>query len=245
MTKALIVAALLAVGAAEPPQIEPDAIAALRKMGAFLREQQSFTVGTRSYTDYVLDSGQAVRLSSRGELRVQRPDHLRAEVESDRKDRQYFYDGKTFTIYAPKVGYYAQIPEAPGSLREVADSLAQRYGIQLPLVDLFRWGTSESDIDEITSATYIGRAKVDGVETDQYAFRQRGLDWQIWIERGDRPVPRKLVLTTTDDPARPEHGVELTWQLGTQFEGSIFTFVPPEDSHRIAIRELAPPHNPG
>ena len=81
-----------------------------------------------------------MRLSSRGQLRVERPDHLRAEVESDRKAREYFYDGKTFTIYAPKVGYYAQIAAAdktrldikgehyfrdrPGGRDEVATAIA-------------------------------------------------------------------------------------------------------------------------
>jgi hypothetical protein len=139
-------------------------------------------------------------------------------------------------MFAPKVGYYATVA-APPTIRELADQLEDRYGLELPLVDLFRWGTAESGADEITRATYIGPAMIDGVQTDQYAFRQPGLDWQIWIDRGARPLPRKLVLTTTDDPARPERIIDLRWELGTRYPDSTFTFVPPQGSRRISIAE--------
>jgi hypothetical protein len=39
---------------------------------------------------------------------------------------------------------------------------------------------------------------------EHYAFRQEGLDWQIWIQ-GDYPLPRKFVIRTLTDDARPQH----------------------------------------
>lgn len=222
----------------KPPAIDPRAIAALKKMGAFLNEQQSFSVRTNTETDYVLDTGQKVQLSAHGNLKVRRPDHVRAERVLERKHRQYFYDGKTFTIFSPQTGYYATV-DAPPTIRRLADLLEDRYGLELPLVDLFRWGTNEAGFERITNATYVGTTKIGGVDTDHYAFRQPGLDWQIWIERGDRPVPRKLVLTTTDDTARPEHTIEMTWNLNAKFEDAVFAFVPPKDSTKIAMAEVS------
>ena len=108
---------------------------------------------------------------------------------SDHKQRQYFYDGKTFTLFSPQTGFYSVV-DAPPKIINLADLLEDRYGLELPLVDLFRWGSdeySEAGFDQITSATFIGTAKIEGVETDHYAFRQPGVDWQIWIERGARP----------------------------------------------------------
>ena len=114
------------------------------------------------------------------------------------------------------------------------------------MVDLFRFGTADSPTAEITGAAKLGTAKIDGVETDHYGFRQPGLDWQIWIERGPKPLPRKFVLTTTDDPARPEHAVELTWDLSAKHSDSEFVFAPPKGSQRIAISgELSAPKEPG
>lgn len=220
------------------PAVDPRAIAALKKMGAFLNDQQSFSVRTNTETDYVLDTGQKVQLSARGKLDVRRPDHVRAEQVSERKHRQYFYDGKTFTIFSPQTGYYATVA-APPTIRRLADLLEDRYGLELPLVDLFRWGSNEAGFERITNARYLGTTRIGGVDTDHYAFRQPGLDWQIWIERGNRPVPRKLVLTTTDDSARPEHTIEMTWNLNAKHEDAAFAFVPPKDSKKIALADVS------
>ena len=122
--------------------IEQKALDALQRMGMFLRDQQSFEVKTTSETDYELDNGQTVRLDKQGDLHVRRPDHLRADTTSERKDRQFFYDGKSFVMYAPKMGYYTRV-DAPPTILELADDLESRYGLELPLVDLFRWGTPE------------------------------------------------------------------------------------------------------
>ncbi len=224
----------------KPQAVEPEAIDALRKMSGFLGEQKSFSIRTSMQTDYVLDNGQKVRMQSHGNVRVQRPSRLRADVVSDRKEREFIYDGKTFTIYSPKVGYYARLP-APATIIELADQLQAQYGLELPLVDLFRWSRDEAAFKDIKAATFVGTTELEGVQTDHYAFRQPGVDWQIWIEHGDKPVPRKLVLTTTDDPARPEHAIEMTWHLGATHQDSQFTFTPPKDSKRIGIAELGPP----
>lgn len=249
ITAALAVAPSVAFAATAQPRsqreaaptgpIDRDAIAALDRMGAFLRAQKSFVVHTTAETDYVMPSGQKIRLSEYGELKAQRPDHLRVSIVSDRKERQMYYDGATFTIFAPRVGYYASVP-APPTIVQLVDALQDRYDLEVPMVDLFRWGTASSDVGEITSAVYVGPAKVDGVDTDQYAFRQPGLDWQIWIERGERALPRRLILTTTDDPTRPERAVALTWDLGVSIPCSTFTFVPPRDAKKIALGHARP-----
>jgi hypothetical protein len=224
---------------ARPMAVDPQATDALRRMSAFLREQQSFGVITEMETDYVLENGQKVRLSSHGDLRVQRPSRLRARVVSDRKDREFFYDGKTFTLYSPKLGYYATLP-APPTIADLADHLTEVYGLELPLVDLFRWN-KDTDFSELESARFVGTTKLNGIKTDQYAFRQRGVDWQIWIDKGNRPLPRKILLTTTDDKTRPEHSIELSWQLNATHQDSTFAFKPPKSASKIAIAELGMP----
>ena len=251
-TRGAVIAVALAVTAggdatgAKRSEINPCAISALESMGAFLRAQQSFSVKATTQTDYVLDNGQKVRLASDVDLQVQRPDRLHADVRSDRKQRQFFYDGNSFTIFSPRLGYYAII-SAPSTILATADQLENTYGVELPLVDLFRWGTDESDVGAITAAMYVGTARIDGALTDHYAFRQRGVDWQIWIERGVRPLPRKLLLTTTDDRARPDYEVEMRWNLAARFDRRAFELVPPRGSTRIGIERLgsAPPTSIG
>ena len=217
---------------------EPLAIARLVEMGGFLRKQDLFTVTGTTQTDEVLLSGQKVTLTSRVELDVHRPDRLHAIVDNERKKREFFYDGSRFTMYAPVMGYYATT-SAPPTIRELITVLEQRFGIDMPFVDLFYWGTAEQRLDVLTSAIAIGPATVDGVPCDQFAFRQNGLDWQIWIEQGDRPLPHLLVLTTTDDPAQPQHTVTMRWNLSPKLTEDRFVFTPPRNGHQIAFNSLS------
>jgi len=215
------------------PEIETEAVTGLKRMGSYLRELKSFQVDANISREEVLTDGQKLQFDSRVSALVQRPNRLRLSLRSDRKERTYFFDGKTLTIWAPRLKYYATV-SAPPTIVALADTLEEKFDLELPLVDLFRWGMDGAN-DSLTAARDIGPAVVGGVTCEQYAFRQDGLDWQVWIQLGDNPLPRKVVITTLTDEARPQHTVEYTWNLAPSFDSSTFVFDKPIDSHRIAI----------
>lgn len=225
-------------GAAAPaaapkkPAVDPAAIAALERMAAFLRGQQDFEVTSDTTTDDVLPTGQKVQVGATVSLKVRRPNRMRVEVASDRKNERLLYDGNLFTVYQPKPGYYAQFA-APPTLNELVDVLERRYGVDLPLADLFRLGTDEAQVRAIRGATLIGYSAVRGVPCAHYAFRQPDVDWQVWIEEGAQPVPRKLVITTTSERSQPQFTSVMTWTLGAKLENQMFAFTPPPSARRI------------
>lgn len=223
--------------AANDSAIDPDAMAALNKMGAYLRTLKSFQVKADVTTDDVLDDGQAIQFSSKVDLVVARPNRMRVEVNDDDGHRFFFFNGKDFTLYGQVAGFYATVP-APPTLAKLTEDLSSKYGIELPLVDLFYWGTDDAAVKKIKSAVDIGPSNVEGVTCEQYAFRQEGIDWQIWIQLGEFPLPRKLVIQTLTDEARPQHSDVLTWNLAPSFSEDAFTFVPPEGVGRITIAEI-------
>jgi hypothetical protein len=215
-------------------------LAALTRMGGYLRTLKTFTVRAETTIDEVLaDTGQKLQFGGRTTLYFRAPAHLRVDVSSERKDRQFFYDGKTLTVYGQRTRYYATVP-APPAIREVLEVAEQKYDLDFPLADLFYWGTDKADLEDIASSTYVGPSWVGGAACDHYAFRQQGVDWQIWIERGDAPLPRKLVITTTDDDTQPQYVAMLTWRLTPGLDDATFTFVAPRDARRIILRELGP-----
>jgi hypothetical protein len=233
---------LMAQSSAAPKNadIDPAAVAALNKMGTYLRTLETFQVKSVQTTDDVLDNGQTIQSNGVIDLLAARPNRLRAEITSDDRHLLLFYDGKSFTIYGQLVNYYATVP-APSTIGELIEKVDEKYGIEMPLVDLFKWGSPQSDFAKyITSAIDVGPSSIDGTSCEQYAFRQQGLDWQIWIQLGDFPLPRKLILTTTDDDARPRHSQLLTWNLAPSFNDAAFTFDPPDGAQKIAIAEIAP-----
>jgi hypothetical protein len=139
------------------------------------------------------------------------------------------------------VNSYATV-SAPPTIAQLADKLDERYGLEMPLVDLFYWGSDRKAVNDITGAKDVGASQVDNVSCEHYAFRQPGIDWQIWIQQGDYPLPRKLVITTTSDDARPQFTSVMTWNLAPSYNVAAFTFDPPKDAQKIAFQEL--PANP-
>jgi hypothetical protein len=82
-----------------------------------------------------------------------------------------------------------------------------------------------------------GPAVIDGTTCQHYVFRQDDIDWQIWIQKGDYPLPRKVVITTKTDDARPQHSAEYQWDLAPSFNDAAFTFNPPKGALRVVLED--------
>lgn len=215
--------------------IDPDAMEALNKMGAYLRSLKAFQVDSEVTNDDVLDDGQTITDIKTNTLLAVSPNFLRAELKSDDKDVFLFYDGKNFTVYGKLENYYATVP-APATTAQLVDKVNDDYGIEIPLVDLFKWGTDNSALRRITSAFDVGPSTVQGITCEHYAFRQEGLDWQIWIQLGAYPLPRKFVIRTVTDNARPQHTSNLVWNLAPSYNEAAFAFDPPAGALRIVLK---------
>lgn len=218
------------------PRLDPDAIKALRDMGTYLRSLNAFQVEAVTSTEDVLSDGQKVQFGGVINMVARMPDRLRVSITSDRRDRLFLYDGKQFTVVARRSNQYATVP-APPTIRQLADAIDEKYDVEMPLEDLFRWGGPESHDQAITAAMLVGPSEIGGVTCAHYAFRQDGLDWQVWIQRGAYPLPRKLVLTTTTDEARPQYTATFTWNLAPSFDDGAFAFTPPAGASRIVLAE--------
>jgi len=107
--------------------------------------------------------------------------------------------------------------------------------VELPLADLFLWGTAAAPTDRIDSAMNAGQDFIDRDLCDHYAFREGKIDWQIWITTGSKPLPRKFVITNRADEARPQSVTLIDWNLKPAFQDSIFKFAPPKGATEIEI----------
>lgn len=214
---------------------DPEAIKALEEMGQYLRTLNAFQIHSQTTRDVVLIDGEDIEFGGVVDMIVARPNRVRAEVTSDKQQRLYFDDGKTFSVWARRVNYYATVP-APPTIKELADTLVDQYNLELPVADLFYWGDTRNT-GQIRGAIDIGPSQIDGVTCEHYAFRQDAADWQVWIQQGDYPLPRKLVITTTTDAARPKFTSVMTWNLAPSFNDASFTFVPPKDARRIMLTQ--------
>jgi hypothetical protein len=180
-------------------------------MGTYLRSLKDFQVKAVVASEDVLTDGEKLTYTHTTNL-LGAPNKFRIDTDGDQKSRLILYDGKNFTFFARRAGYYATVA-APPTIGELIDVASDKYGIEIPLLDLFLWGGPRASKNEITEASDFGPASVEGITCEHYSFRQPGLDWQVWIQLGDHPLPKKLVLTTTTDEARPQHTSVFTWNL--------------------------------
>jgi hypothetical protein len=225
-----------AAGLKKPPTLEPEAMQALEKMSTYLTSLQAFRVTSRTSLDLVTTDGEKLTFDGVVTYKARKnPQGLTIDLDSDLKKRRYIYDGKQFTVFAPEMGFYASV-SAPPTIRATLSEISNKYGIELPLEDLFRWSDTSGGRPETPKAGFdVGPATIDGVDTEQYAFRQGDIDWQIWIKEGADPLPLKVVIVDRTDPAMPGYIARLTWDLNPGFTDADFAFQPPKDAKSIRI----------
>ncbi len=221
--------------AAVVPAIEQEAVDALEKMGQYLRSLNAFTIQADTAKDEVLEDGRKLQFDRQLDIAVSRKDGLRVRAHSGLRNRNFYYDGSTFTLYSPDTHYYASFP-APATIRETVDAAEIKYGITLPLADIFYWGTERAPVSDIQKAIVVGLGRVRGVDCTHYAYSAADVDWQLCIQPGDKPLPVKLVITTTAEPEQPQYAAVMQWELTPVFKEGTFTFVPPPEAAKISFQ---------
>jgi hypothetical protein len=225
-------------GPAPAPQAKVDqkAVQAIEDMSKYLTSLNSFRLSTDGSLDTVTADGQRIQLDGSAQYEAKKPGFV-IKYSSDKKNRNFYYDGKQFTLYSPNLGFYATVP-APPTNREVLDAIYNKYGVRLPLEDLFRWNDSNaSRIQNFRAAYDLGTVTLDGVKTTHYAFREPDVDWEVWIDQGDKPLPRKLSIVDRTDPARPAFTTRLKWIPNAPVSASDFTFVPGPGAMKIEMAQ--------
>jgi len=223
-----------AIRATPPPDapLDPTAVAALQRMGAYLATLNAFEITADTTLDLVMTNNQLVQVGGQARYKVLRPNHFIIDVDSDLKKRRYIYDGRQFTLYSPDQGVYASVA-APATTRETLDRIWEKLHVALPLEDLFRWSQGSVRPADLQSGFGMGRASVDGVPADQYVFREGDIDWQVWIKAGPDPLPLKVVIIDRTDPAHPAYVARLKWNVSPSLSDSDFAFQAPADARRI------------
>jgi hypothetical protein len=220
------------------PAIDARADELLRRMGDYLAQAQFFSVNAEIWQDAQLASGQRVQAGRTVDLQVRRPNRFHAEVRSTRRNRGLYYDGKTITVLNRVENFYGSIP-APGALDEALDTACERFGITMPLEDVIVSDPYQNAIHKAVSGTDLGPVTVLGVPCEHLAFSLGMVDWQIWIEAGAKPVPRKIVITYKDEDGAPQYtAIFSNWDFETKLPDFLFNFEPPSGAAKISVAEI-------
>jgi hypothetical protein len=208
----------------------------LKKACAHLAKLKSFRFQVDETVDEVTDDGQKLQFSNHRTAAVRRPARVRVQSTGDTVgDRQFYYNGKTITLYDKAKNTYTTL-KAPRSLDAMIEELHTKHGQSQPLADLLFADPYKVLTEKVTSGGYVGLHKVDGVKCHHLAFRQSALDWQIWIDSGDKPLVRKLVITFKRDAASPQYCARLHhWEEDPDLPDSLFQFKAPKGAKKVPL----------
>ena len=207
---------------------EPDARKILASMSTYVAGQDNIELSFDSDIEVVTTQLEKIQFTSSGGVLLSRPNRLHAFRTGGYADVELFFDGKTASVLGRNLNAYAQF-ESPGTVDQLIHALRSGHGVALPGADLLLSNSFEVLIADVEEAKYIGRGVIGGVECEHLAFRNADADWQLWVEVGDRPIPRKMVITSKTITGSPQYTVRITgWKSGGSPAASRFTFVPAE-----------------
>lgn len=212
---------------------EPDPRQILQKMCDFLKAQQQFTYKAEVADDQVYYGGKKLQYEIDLETFVKRPDRLRVNAEGDLIDKQFYFDGKTITLYDKDHNVYGTF-EVPPDIESALDKANKEFGVRVALTDLVSPNLWELLNKRIKHSLYVGQSKIRGVLCHHLSFDGDKVQLQVWIEAGDQPLPRKVVLTHKNLPGSPQWTAYLSdWNFSPQLSDSLFAFTAPQGAEKI------------
>lgn len=185
--------------------------------------------------------------------RLERPNRLALVAEGGMAAATIISDGKKLTQYMPALKRYTE-SDAPADIAGLAKTgageLTGGVGGMIPANgdDFYK-----SIMAGVTGSEYLGTEKIGDVLCHHCRFLQQDINWEIWIEAGDRPVVHKLVPDLSKQfagagggalgDAKIEYIVTFTdWNVTPKFTDADFAFTPPAGVEKVeSLTQGMPP----
>lgn len=223
---------------ARPARVDPQADEALRKMSAALAGARAFSVRGAMTMDEAVAPGQLAQFSRETRIVVRRPDRLMAERHEGEDVFVAWYTGNELTILDKRANTCA-VAGVPGRIDDMLDEIATKYGLTMPLADLLFADPYKVLIADVLTGKYLGLHEAGGVKCDHLLFTQENVDWQIWIDAGRVPLPRKVVIDYKHAPGRPQFTAMLSdWDLAASADEGQFRPALPQGVKKVKLTEL-------
>jgi len=204
------------------PAVQPEAGELYRAMCSNLESAKAFTVHADVAYDQVLDSGAKLQFAAAADLSVRRPDHVMVDYRGDLDSKKLWYDGKTLTLLNVPERLYSQTT-APASIDAMVAAVSREYGLTFPMGELLLDDLYEKTMAHVRGGIVVGAASVDGVDCTHLAFAEDAADWQVWIDKSDHPLPRKLLVTYKHMRGQPQYEARLSrWDMAPKLSDARF-----------------------
>ena len=223
---------------AKPPAISADASAAVARMGAALKANE-FSFQARTLRTYAGANNEQLHIGHDFKVTVRRPDRLLVDIAGDDGARKVTYDGKTFALVLDGGAKYVSLL-VPNTITGMMEVAVGRFGVDFPLADFISDDPGKAFLSGVTGGREVNTVTIDGVECRHLVFSQPpGIEIELWLEKNDRSLPRRLVVSYPTLPKQPNFVAELSdWTFDVHSPDADFVFQPKADAERVDIRAV-------
>ncbi|HEX7563228.1 MAG TPA: DUF2092 domain-containing protein, partial [Bradyrhizobium sp.] len=193
---------------AQAQKAPDDSLEILKAMSDYVASQKNISLTYDTDIEVITPEVEKIQFTSSGKVLLSRPDKVRATRTGGYADVEIVFDGKTVSAIGKNVNAYTQF-EAAGSIDQLISKLRGTGAIAAPGADLLGAHIYDDLLADVIVAKHIGRGVIDGVECEHLAFRDRDVDWQLWVEIGDHPIPRKYVITSKGVGGAPQYTLRI------------------------------------
>jgi hypothetical protein len=173
--------------------------------------------------------------STEVKVSIDRPGSLHISSFDGVQSKELFFHNGMLTVSNSERKYYARA-SIPEEIEAALEFALEELDVEAPLMDLIYRDTSTHLIGSQETILYLtDKARVDGTNCHHIAIRGSELDVQLWVEEGDQPLPRKIMLTSKWEGGSPRFIANLMWDSDPDFSEEIFEFKAPEGSTEIGF----------
>jgi hypothetical protein len=236
LTSALLLANSVSAAAdGDGARQDERAMDVLQSMSAYKTSLDSAIISGVTLTDARLGEGLMVANTDEVKVVIDRPGSLYiSSFDGVQKKELYFHEG-TLTVFDSAKKYYAQA-SIPDEIEDAMEFALEELEVEAPLMDMVYKDASIHLIDSRTTVMYLAdKVRVAGTDCHQIAIRGPETDVQLWIEEGDQPVPRKIMITSNWEGGSPRFIANMKWESNPEVDRDTFLFRAPEGSTNIGF----------
>lgn len=235
----VLVGVFLAVGTvfADESTVRQDAKAldVLKSMSAYTDSFDQVVIVGVTLTDARLGGGLMVSNADEVRATIDRPNSLHISSFDGIETRELIFHQEILTVFDSQRGFYAQA-SIPSGVDAALEFALEELDIEAPLMDFIVRDKLASLISSQETVIYLtDKARVAGVDCHHIAIRGPETDVQLWVEEGDKPLPRKIMLTSKWAGGSPRFIANLDWLIEPELDPSIFEFKAPEGFMNIGF----------
>ena len=234
-----LMCAFLAVGSvsADESAVRQDAKAldVLKRMSAYTDTFDQVVIVGITHMDARLGGGLMVSNADEVKVTIDRPDSLHITSFDGIETRELIFHQEMLTVFDSEKGFYAQA-SIPSGVDAALEFALEELDIEAPLMDFILRDQLTQLINSQETVIYLtDKARVAGVDCHHIAIRGPETDVQVWVEEGDKPLPRKVMLTSKWAGGSPRFIANLAWLTEPELDPGIFEFKAPEGSTNIGF----------